>query len=395
MLTRLPTALVAHCVGMLTAAGHGVVAQTCRFMNRVVVLPAAVTRRVTYARGLDAATGFLPVGLRRLPLHRLDVREARLTVDAIVGAPGDGGGGDGDGTADAAMSKTFKIGGGGGSGDSSVAWIDTLRDLTVSTRHFFEPHVLLLRSPSSSPRIAAAVRGECLRRLTRLETLRIAQTAAHDTYDYHHADVLAAKHLGRVLCGFSVAGSALRRLEMRVPAIIDFSALSALPQLEVLVIERGRSDKYTATLPRLMPNLRALSIPGCAKPPWPAYPALEELMYAGEGRLPPNFASHLTDCATGGRLRRLSLASYHWLPARTLALLIAAHSSVTVIEVGANASIDHRVSRDLATWHIDARHLAQCLAARTGHKTADVTTAEIQQWAATGPAVVATSLLDF
>jgi hypothetical protein len=78
-----------------------------------------------------------------------------------------------------------------------------------------------------------------------------------------------------------------------------------------------------------------------------------------------------------------------------LAQLLAAHApKLRVVEIGVDLSRERTV-REPRTWRIDTDHLAECLGARTGHPMADIETADIQRWAATGPAIVAKSLLEF
>ena len=189
----------------------------------------------------------------------------------------------------------------------------------------------------------------------------------------------------------------LGRLELLGCALENFSPLVALPQLEVLVLSQSYGTDTginpLVRLPSPMPNLRALALPRDTPPPWPAYPALEQLACSGSVRMPP-MAEHLRKCATGGRLRWLSIASYHWLPARTVAETLAANPSLEVVEVGEQAAADKN-ARDSTVWRFNARHLADCLTTWTGHEMANLPTADIRRWGASGPAVTAKSLLDF
>lgn len=240
------------------------------------------------------------------------------------------------------------------------------------------------------------VRGHCLRHLARLDTLRV--TANGTDWRTEGSRII------HVLNGVVALHGTLRRLELRGHVPKDLTCLATLPQLEVLLVDAGRhltEAKNPTILPSPMPCLRALALPRRASPPWPAYPVLEEFKYEGVGRLSPTFSAHMGECATaskaalrGGRLGWLSLASYSWLPVGTVVRLLAAHPSLSVVEVGANAVVA-REPRDTARWRIDARHLSACLAEWRGHKMAEIATADIGQWAASSPAVVVRSLLDF
>jgi hypothetical protein len=267
------------------------------------------------------------------------------------------------------------------------------------------------------------VDADCLGRLTRLETLRITTLLSRDprirTYAHHYADLGVAPLIAGV-----AHIAMLRRLEVRGDTLSDFSPLTTLRQLEVLRIDDSVGPMPQVTLPRPMPNLRALVIPRGASPPWPSYPKLEQLMCTGPGRPAPDIATHVAQCVgadnrdksadvNGGgygygygygcdggggrssRLRWLSLAGYSWLPVGTcMRVLTALSPFLEVFEVGA-AVCEAQGERDPTRWRIDARHMAACLAARTGHKMAEMTTEELRRWSASGPAVTAQSLLDF
>ena len=99
-------AIAAHCVAMLPVRDHGALAVASRFLARLVMLPAAVVRTVTYRGGRDAATGLLPAGLRRLPLVRLDVHEARISFEQLVAQGGDGDGDDQKNKADRGVGES-------------------------------------------------------------------------------------------------------------------------------------------------------------------------------------------------------------------------------------------------------------------------------------------------
>ena len=414
MLARLPVAIAAYCIGMLSPADHGALAQTSRLLGDIVLLPGAVTRSVAYRGGAEPRTRLLPAGMRRLPLYRLDVRDARITVEQLVnrrqragersGPLGDGDGDDDEdrnagelGSATAAPSGRAAIAISATTPTiprdprTEIAWTRTLRDLAVTAGQFIET-----RYHSRSATLdaiasgTATLYGDCLHRLERLETLRIGtSTPRHVDRSAYDCDV-AASCIVRMISG--VARNTLRRLELRGHTLRNFSPLSALPQLEVLLID-SVVDDVAAVLPWPMPNLRALAMPRNSPPPWPTYPVLEQVAGCGTVRLPATLAAHLTECATGGRLRWLSLTSYAWLPVRTTAHLVSALPSLAVVEVGASATIES--ARDPATWRLDARHLATQLAAWSGHKMSDVATADIRRWSASGPVVTVQSLLDF
>jgi hypothetical protein len=330
----------------------------------------------------------LPAGLRRLPLRRLDVGGARITVDQLVGhwRGDESKGAGGDDASDASDDSRNQVG-----------WSNTLRRLVVTADQFFEPRAF---SGKCGARVhfPGRAQGECLRSFKRLEALRIAAwTSTRDWNGGTGSSRLTALSLARMLSGVARLAT-LVRLELLGCAVENFLPLVALPQLEVLVLVLSRSygihigPEPPVQLPSPMPNLRALALPLNTPPPWPAYPALEQLACSGSVRLPP-LAEHLRTCAVGGRLRWLSIASYHWLPTRTVTEMLAAHPSLEVVEVGRQAAADKN-ARESTVWRFDARHLADCLATWTGHEMANLPTADIRQWAASGPVVTAKSLLD-
>jgi hypothetical protein len=241
-----------------------------------------------------------------------------------------------------------------------------------------------------------------LARLERLETLRIVPSLVREMRLHTPIHQLAEFGLARMLAGVARFG-VLRRLEMRGHDLRDLSPLTVLPQLEVLLIDDTASAPVT--LPWPMPHLRALTIPREASPQWPSYPTLEQVALSGLARPSPDIAAHLIQCVTstggggaGRRLRWLSLAGYWWVPVGTCArILEALLPALEVLEIGANVTrgigIDN--SRDPARWCVSAPHLAECLAAWTGHRMADMTTDDIERWSASGPAVATESLLDF
>jgi hypothetical protein len=339
MFTKLPAAIAAQCVALLPLADHGALTRTSRYLGRVVMLPNVVIRAATYSGGLDAATGLLPAGLRRLPLHRLDVRDASVTVEPLVAQRETGGDVDddvGDVGADGKemFAKKAKLGLESSSvaataaatdlpteahkaAAAPIAWLGTLRDLTVTAGQLVD--TALLDGRRSSPWGALqtvvdtvdAIHDDCLYGLERLDTLRIVRPTRRDSREKHFDQRVATLCLGRMMGrsngggGGGIAGIAtLRRLEIHglTPrnglASGDFSPLSALPQLEVLLIRDSHVSSGSGMLPWPMPNLRALALHRSVPPPWPAYPALEQLACASSGRLSPTLSAHLGACAT-------------------------------------------------------------------------------------------------
>jgi hypothetical protein len=435
MLARLPVAIVAQCVAALSLRDHSALARTSRFLGRVILSPAAAIRDVTYCGGLDASTGILPAGLWRLPLHTLDARNAQVTVDELVG--------ESQGSRAAAALETVTTGAEEGdetgfsgatggkkkrkvcssasdASDGGVvsaaaviaargtlrpAWVGTLRDLALSPSRFVEARIF---RNGSMPQRPDTVYGASLRHLERLDTLRILPSSVFGLNQCTSAHLLATANLDRMLCGVARI-AALRRLELRGNSLHDYSPLTALPQLEVLAIETICNYESGVTLPWPMPKLRAIAMPAGALPPWPVYPALEEMACARANQRPsPTLGDDIRACCgaggggvgggqrsspTSSRLRWLSIASYPWLPARSVALLLAALPSLAVLEVGTGDPRDTRY--DTETWCLDARYVATRLASWTGHKMGEIVDGDMRSWASEGPRVTAESLLDF